>query len=117
MKAVNAKSVSTAVNKRAKWGYEAETFGPEEWKGFDTAWHEVFRGLGTFKSGAYLSHGFGDASTVLAEGSTGFLVGTGECLRPFLQHYRGPNEAAAVSAFINELNRHYSNPQDEEPDF
>jgi len=117
MKAINAKRVSTAINKRAKWGYEAETFGPEQWKDFDKAWHEVFRGLGTFKHGAYVSHGFGDATTVLAEGSIGFLVGTGESTRPFIQHYRGPIETTAINAFISELKGFYPNPQDEEPDF
>lgn len=117
MSPTNAKTVSEAINRRAKWGYEAETFGPEEWKGFDKAWHGVFRGLGTFKYGAYVSHGFADASTILAEGSRGFMVGTGESIRPFIQHYRGPIEAAAVHVFVNELNRHYPNPPDKEPDF
>ena len=117
MNQLNAKRVSAAVNKRAKWGYEAETFGPGEWRDFDKSWHEVFRGLGTFEYGAYVSHGLGDASTVLAEGSKGFLVGTGESLRPFLRHYRGPSEEAAVNAFLHELNRYYPNPQIEEPNF
>ena len=69
----------------------------------------MFRGLGTFKSGSYISYGFADASIAILEGSKGFEVGTGDSMRPYLQHYRGNDEDTAVITFINRGNRFIMN--------
>lgn len=98
MRPTNTLDVAAAIRRAQKRGLEAETF--TDYEDLGKAWQEVFRGLGTFKSASYITLGLAEKCLALLEGTKGFEVGIGECLRPYISCYRGPDETRAVTTFL-----------------
>jgi len=100
MQPANLEKVRVRIRKAAQTGMDTGMLIDVEDLG--GRWQEQIKGLGTFIGGAYISRGFADACLAILECTGGFEVGTGEALRPYLQHYRGKNEAIAVTQFLNQ---------------
>ena len=115
MQSINMKRLASLIHKVDKWGYDAAVMVGKEVEDLGPSWKEVAKSVGKVKMAVYISRGFAEDVLCLIEGSKGYEVGTGEALRPYLQHYHGPNEDVAVATFIGKA-QGYPNPKDEEPE-
>lgn len=81
---------------------------------FGDSWQEIVREIERtdkvpFHGAFYASYGEGDTTFALLEFSEQgsaealFVVGQGEALRPYIEHYKGSSDSAALRAFFNAI--------------
>ena len=73
-------------------------------------WKDLIRDQGItldyIKFFAFISWGMADANTAFIHmNSHNFMVGTGECMRPFFVHYEGVDERKAYLVFKKEVDK------------